>query len=97
MEREQEWIGAVLAPSAAAVFGNPDDRTFVRYAVPLKTGRSASDAMAVNWIHHLGAEGARLDRLPQPAADLPADQRASALRKQENTRAFYQRFRAGSA
>jgi hypothetical protein len=92
LEREQEWAGAVLAPSAAAAFGEPDDPTFVRYEVPLKDGRSMPNAMAVNWLQYLGGE-ARFDRLPQPSADLPQDLRAAALKKQENTRAFYDRFR----
>jgi hypothetical protein len=86
----------VLAPTAAAAFGVPDDPTFVRYEVPLKDERSMSDAMAVNWLHYLGGQEARLDRLPQPSADLPLERRAAALRKQENTRTFYDRVRKTS-
>ena len=93
LERDQEWAGAVLAPTAAAAFGDSDDLTFVPYEVPLKDGRSMTNAMAVNWLHYLGAQPARLDVLPPPAADLSQDKRASVLRKQENTRAFYDRFR----
>jgi len=89
LEREQEWAGAVLAPTAAAAFGEPDDRTFVRYQVPLKNGRKMAGAMAVNWPHSLGAEAARLDRLPPPSTEMSEDERAAALRKQENMRAFY--------
>jgi len=92
LEREQEWAGAVLAPTAAAAFGKPDDLTFVPYQVPLKNGRSMANALAVNWLHSMGAQDPRLDRLPQPAADLSQDQLASVLRKQENTRAFYDHF-----
>ena len=69
-----------------------DDLTFVPYQVPLKNGRSMGNAMAVNWLHYLGAQGARLDALPPPAADLSQDKRVSVLRKQENTRAFYDHF-----
>jgi class 3 adenylate cyclase len=97
VEREQEWVGAVLAPSAAAAFGSPDDRTFVAYGVPLKSGRLPSETMAVNWVHHLGPAGTFLDRLPQPATDLSPAERASALKKQENTREFYERFKGGRA
>jgi len=61
--------------------------------VPLKNGRSIANAMAVNWLHYMGAQDARLDVLPPPAADLTQEKRASVLRKQENTRAFYDRFR----
>jgi len=93
LEREQEWAGAVLAPTAAAALGEADDLTFVPYPVPLKNGRSMPDAMAVNWLHYLGAQQARLDVLPPPAGDLSQEKRASVLRKQENTRAFYDRFR----
>jgi len=93
LEREQEWAGAVLAPTAAAALGEADDLTFVPYPVPLKNGRSMPDAMAVNWLHYLGAQQARLDVLPPPAVDLSQEKRASVLRKQENTRAFYERFR----
>jgi class 3 adenylate cyclase len=89
LEREQEWIGAVLAPTAAAAFGEPDDSTFVRYRVPLKNGRKMSGAMAVNWVHSPGVEGARLGSLPPPSPDMSEEERAAALRKQENTRAFY--------
>ena len=46
-------------------------------------------AMAVNWPHSLGAEAARLDRLPPPSTEMSEDERAAALRKQENMRAFY--------
>jgi len=96
LEREQEWVGAVLAPTAAAAFGEPDDLTFVPYQVPLKNGRSMANGMAVNWLHYLGAQDARFDRLPEPAADLSQDKRAAVLRKQENTRAFYDHFRDAS-
>jgi len=97
LERDQEWAGAVLAPSAAAAFGEPDDSTFVRYEVPLKDERSMARAMAVNWLHYLGGQEPALERLPQPSADLPPDRRAAALKKQENTRAFYHRIRKASA
>jgi class 3 adenylate cyclase len=93
LEREQEWAGAVLAPTASAAFGEPDDLTFVPYQVPLKNGRSMEGAMAVNWLHYMGAQRPRFDLLPQPAADLPQEKRASALKKQENTRAFHDRFK----
>jgi class 3 adenylate cyclase len=96
LELEQEWAGAVLAPTAAAAFGDPDDLTFVRYDVPLKNGRSLAGAMAVNWLHSMGAHDAGLDRLPAPAADLSEANRAAVLRKHENTRAFYGRFRTAS-
>src|SRR5438132_1630882 len=56
LEREQEWAGAVLAPSAAAAFGEPDDLTFVRYDVPLKDARSMEKGIAVNWLHYLGGQ-----------------------------------------
>jgi hypothetical protein len=93
LEHDQEWIGAVLAPTAAAAFGEPDDSTFVRYQVPLKKGRKMAGAVAVNWLHSPGSEGARLDRLPPPSADLSEEERAAALKKQENTRAFYEHFK----
>jgi len=96
LEREQEWAGAVLAPTAAAAFGEPDGHTFVRYRVPLKNGRSMDGATAVNWLHYLGAQGARFDNLPAPSSDLSEDERAAALRKQENMRAFHDHFRKGS-
>jgi len=96
LEREQEWAGAVLAPSAAAAFGEPDDPTFVRYDVPLKDTRSMEKAMAVNWLQYLGGQEPGFDRLPQPSGDLPADRRAAALKKQENTRAFHDRIRKAS-
>ena len=64
-------------------------RTFVRYQVPLKNGRKMAGAMAVNWPHSLGAEAARLDRLLPPSTEMSEDERAAALRKQENMRAFY--------
>lgn len=84
----------MLAPTAAAAFGEPDDRTFVRYRVPLKNGRKMDGAMAVNWLHSPGAGGARLGRLPPPSPDMSEEERAAALRKQENTRAFYDHLRA---
>jgi hypothetical protein len=93
LEREQEWVGAVLAPTAAEAFGEPDDLTFVPYQVPLKNGRSMANGMAVNWLHYMGAQEARFDRLPPPAPDLSRDQHAAVVRKQENTRAFYDHFR----
>jgi len=93
LEREQEWAGAVLAPTAAAAFGEPDDLTFVPYQVPLKNGRSMANAMAVNWLHYMGPQVVRFDRLPQPAADLSQERRAAALQKQENTRAFHDHFK----
>jgi hypothetical protein len=52
-----------------------------------------ANAMAVNWLHYMGAQDARFDRLPQPSADLSQEERTAVLRKQENTRAFYDRFR----
>ncbi len=55
-----------------------------------------ANGMAVNWLHYLGAQDARFDRLPEPAADLSQDKRAAVLRKQENTRAFYDHFRDAS-
>jgi len=93
LEHDQEWIGAVLAPSAAAAFGEPDGATFVRYQVPLKKGRKMAGTMAVNWLHSPGAERARLGSLPAPSADLDVEERAAALKKQENTRAFYEHFK----
>ena len=93
LEREQEWAGAVLAPTAAAAFGEPDDLTFVPYPVPLKNGRSMANAMAVNWLHYMGPQDVRFDRFPQPAADLSQARRAAALLKQENTRAFHDHFK----
>jgi class 3 adenylate cyclase len=93
LEREQEWGGAVLAPSAAVAFGEPEDLTFVPYEVPLKNGRSMANAMAVNWLHYMGAQDARFDRLPQPSADLSQEERTAVLRKQQNMRAFYDQFR----
>jgi class 3 adenylate cyclase len=95
LERQQEWAGAVLAPTAAAAFGAPDDATFVRYPVPLKDGRSMADAMAVNWLGSIGGQDPFLDRLPPPAADLSPERRAAVLRKQENLRAFHDRFKGG--
>jgi class 3 adenylate cyclase len=97
LEREQEWAGAVLAPSAAAAFGEPDDHTFVRYDVPLKGARSLAGAMAVNWLRYLRGEEAGLERLPRPSEDLSAERRSAVLKKQENTRAFYERVRKSSS
>jgi hypothetical protein len=92
LEHEQEWAGAVLAPSAAAAFGEPDDLRFVRYEVPLKKGKSMGHAMAVNWARAIAQRDDLFDRLPPPAPDLSVEQRAAVLEKHRNTRAFFDRF-----
>jgi hypothetical protein len=97
LERDQEWIGAVLAPSAAVVFGEHADAPFVRYDVPLKNGLSMAHALAVNWPRAIHGPEVRFERLPPPAADLSDEQRASVYRKQENTRRFHDVLRPSAA
>jgi class 3 adenylate cyclase len=89
LEHEQEWAGAVLASSAAAAFGEPAGVPFVRYDVPLKNGASMANAIAVSWPLFVDGPDVRFDRLPPPAPDLSAGERAAVLRKQANTRAFH--------
>jgi len=86
-EKGQDWIGGMLAPSAAAALGDPGSAPwFVEYEVPLKPNaiRPQDRTIAIDWTYGRTAE--REIPIPRPPSSANADVR----RKFSNTLEFVQ-------
>jgi hypothetical protein len=97
-EHAQEWVGAALAPSAAALIGDARDPkkwdAFLPWQVPFREGCKLPPVeIAINWLHNMGARDARFDRWPPPAANLCERDKKRVWLKQANTQTFYEHYR----